>query len=135
MKQHSSSTRSFGAPQRLLIAALIAFAAAPAVAVGWVKILEHTPAEQFDDEDLRLFIETARDTLNAEGEPQLVKWNNPATGSGGSFQVIALLKSKSGAPCKKLRLTVYAKARAEMSSTPVACLSPDKRWQFGASGR
>jgi hypothetical protein len=115
----------------LLAAALIAVGT-PATAVGWVKILQHTPAEQFDDEDLRLFFETARTTLNAEGEPQLVKWSNPATGSGGSFQVIEQLKSKTGAPCKKLRLTVYAKARAEMASTPVACQTADKRWMFGA---
>ncbi|MDN3922319.1 RT0821/Lpp0805 family surface protein [Roseateles violae] len=123
------------AARSLFAAALLAALALPAQAVGWVKILQGTPAEQFDDEDMKLFFEHAQQAMNAEGEPQAHKWNNPATGSGGSFEVVARLKDKkSGAPCKKVRLSTYAKARAEKSSIVTACQAEDKRWRVVAVG-
>jgi hypothetical protein len=115
---------------RTLIAIALIGATAGASAVSWVKQLQYTPAEVFEDEDLQMFLDSAKATLNATGEPQLVKWNNPATGAGGSFQVTALLKSKSGAPCKKLHMTVYAKARSEKGSTLTLCQTADQRWKI-----
>lgn len=114
-----------------LIAAALLGLGSSAMAAGWVKILKNTPAEAFEDEDLRMFMDNARQTLDAEGEPQLAKWSNPATGAGGSFKVLKQMSAKNGAACKRVHLTIYAKSRAEKGATATACQTADKRWLLG----
>jgi len=114
-------------PRTLIAAALLGLGSS-AMAAGWVKILKNTLAEAFEDEDLCMFMESARQTLDAEGEPQLVKWSNSTTGAGGSFKVLKQMSAKSGAACKRVHLTIYAKSRAEKGAAATAGQTADKRW-------
>ena len=52
---------------RALACAALAVAYIPADATGWVKLLSRTAAEQFQEDDLKMFLEAGRDALNAEG--------------------------------------------------------------------
>ena len=48
--------------RHLLFIALVAVAPA-AIAQNWVSLLKNGPAERFDEEDLRIFMDTARKVL------------------------------------------------------------------------
>jgi surface antigen len=118
---------------RLAFAAMLLAAtlATPVYANGWIALLKNTPAERFDDEDIGMFVAAAKTALDAEGEPKPVAWSNPATGSGGSFTELDKSVAKDGSPCKRLRITTYAKGRSEKAATWSACKGSDGRWRFG----
>ena len=62
----------------LLLVALVA--ASPMVAAqNWVGLLKNTPAERFDEEDLRIFMDTGRKALAEAADNETVKWENPKT--------------------------------------------------------
>lgn len=105
----------------------------PAAAAGWVAALKNTPAEAFDDEDLRLFLASAGQVLNAEGPAEELKWDNPATGAAGRFKELGRSRTKDGQPCKRVQFWVSAKRRAEKGAIWTACKSPEGRWQLTAA--
>ena len=62
----------------LLLVALVA--ASPVVAAqNWVGLLKNTPAERFDEEDLRIFMDTGRKALNEAADNETLRWDNPKT--------------------------------------------------------
>ena len=87
-----------------------AFVASPAFAVNWISVLKNTPAERFDEEDLRLFLEAARKTLNDTPDNQSVSWQNPNTKAGGELTILKSYESK-GQPCKAMRIRNHAAGR------------------------
>ena len=96
-------------PLRTLVAVLFALACGAANA-QFVALLKNSPAELFDDMDLRIFLDTARRTLD-EGEPdKTVAWKNPDTGHGGDFTVVKRFESK-GRRCELLRVRNEAQGR------------------------
>lgn len=113
--------------------AIMLLATSTTYAAGWVKILKDSPAEVFEEDDLRLLLEAARRALDAEGDTETVKWANEASGAGGSFKVLSQSTSQSGALCKRVRLTMYAKVRSEKAATLTACRGTDFRWKIGAA--
>jgi hypothetical protein len=119
---------------RLAVAALLLCGGVlSAQASGWVALLKNTPAEVYDDEDLQLFLSAAAKAVAAEdGQP--VDWSNPATGSGGSFKPLGTAPSIKGLPCKKVRMTVYAKKRSQKSSNLTACKTPENKWKLATVG-
>lgn len=123
---------------RLAILVLFMAAAAPlafAGTGGWVSVLKDTPAEQFDDEDLKMFLEAARSALNADTTPpQPVAWSNPDTGAGGRFLELKRSTMAGGAPCKRIKVSVYAKNRSEKSSTYTACKNAEGKWRLTSGG-
>ena len=114
-----------------LIAALLGAACAlfapGAAAQNWVSLLKNTPAERFDDEDLRLFLDAARRTLNEAPDNQPVTWENPKTRSRGEITVVRSFESK-GRPCKEVRVRNEAGGR-KADNRPVVC-KVDERWRF-----
>jgi surface antigen len=101
---------------------------------GWVALLKNTPAEKFQDDDIRMFLETARQVLEAPGPAETVSWANPETGAGGRFKVLGESVAKDGAPCKRLRFGVYASKAPEKSGTWTACKAADGRWKLVTAG-
>jgi surface antigen len=87
----------------ILLAAAAAAAAPAATAQNWVGLLKNTPAERFDEEDLRLFMDTARKALDGAAEKQPLAWENPKTRARGELTVLRSFESK-GRPCKELRV-------------------------------
>jgi surface antigen len=118
---------------RGLAALLIALACSAAWSAGWVAVLKNSPAEDFDDEDIQLFLANAKTALDAPGT-QPVAWVNPRTGSGGTFEVIGQPKAQSGAECKRVRMTLRSKKQQGNPSTLTACKDADGRWRLAKAG-
>jgi hypothetical protein len=120
----------------LALAAAVALAcllpAAPAAhAAGWVVLLKDTPAEDFDDEDIRQFLSAAKRALDADGPPEEVQWSNPASGAGGRFKELSRSTDAAGRPCKQLRFGIYSKKQSEKSTTWTLCRE-EGRWRLVA---
>ena len=75
-----------------------------------MALLKNSPAELFDDMDLRIFLDTARRTLDEGAENKVESWKNPDTGHGGDFTVLERFESK-GRRCEVLRVRNEAQGR------------------------
>ncbi|HJY77751.1 MAG TPA: hypothetical protein VKE95_14035 [Burkholderiales bacterium] len=111
-----------------LFATVCALAVSPASAQNWVTLLKNTPAESFDDEDLRLFLDTARKVLDGgapESEP--VSWENPKSRNRGDMTVLRNFESK-GRSCKEVR--VRNESRGRKSDNRRILCRVDERWRL-----
>jgi len=111
-----------------LFATACALAAPGAAAQNWVTLLKNTPAESFDDEDLRLFLDTARKVLDggtSENEP--VTWENPKSRNRGEMTVLRSFDSK-GRACKEVR--VRNESRGRKSDNRRILCKVDERWRL-----
>jgi len=113
-------------PTWILGAALCA-AAPLASAAGWVSILKNTPAESFDEEDLKLFLDSAKLSLEEQGPAQETTWSNPATGAGGKFLELKRIPGADGV-CKRMRFTLRSRQMADKASVWTLC-KVDDRWR------
>lgn len=76
----------------------------------FVALLKNSPAELFDDMDLRIFLDTARRALDEGAEDKAFAWKNPDTGHGGEFTVLKRFEAK-GRDCRQLRVRNEAQGR------------------------
>jgi len=77
--------------------------ATPALAQNWVGLLKNTPAERFDEEDLRLFMDHARKALD-EGKPDETRtWENAKSRARGDISIVRDFQSK-GRSCREMRV-------------------------------
>jgi surface antigen len=95
---------------KLLVAIVLALAASAATAQNWIGLLKNTPAERFDEEDIRLFLDASRKALNEAAENQPQSWENPKTRARGEITVLKSFESK-GRPCKEVRVRNEAQGR------------------------
>jgi hypothetical protein len=95
--------------RRTLVAIVLALAS-QAAAAQWVGLLKNGPAERFDDEDLKLFLETARKTLAEAKDNETRSWENPKTRSRGEITVLRSFQHK-GLPCKETKILNEAQGR------------------------
>jgi surface antigen len=95
---------------RFVVVMIAALCANPALAQNWIGLLKNTPAERFDEEDLRLFLDMGRKALNETPENQPLAWENPKTRAGGEITVLRTFESK-GRPCKEVRVRNHAQGR------------------------
>ena len=91
---------------RLLLAIIITAAIPPALAQNWVGLLKNTPAENFTEEDLKLFLDASRKALNDTPAGGTEKWQNPVTGSGGQLKVMKLFTWQDH-PCRQIHVNNY----------------------------
>ena len=119
---------------RALLIALPALAmATPAIALNWVPLLKNSPAERFDEDDLQLFLSTARKTVNEAPDNQTVSWENPETKHHGDFTILKSFE-KDGQTCKRVRVRNEADGR-KASSVVDACKIGAKWRLIGAPQR
>jgi surface antigen len=120
---------------RRTLAALIIVAASPlAAASGWGALLRNSPAVDYNDEDLRLFLEAAKTALDATGPPQPVEWSNASSGAGGRFVVLGPAKVKNFDECKRVRSTMHSKKQKGYPTTWTACKDTTGRWGVVSMG-
>jgi len=115
-----------------LLAGVCALASTVAGAQNWVGLLKNTPAEYFDDEDLRIFLDTARKALDEAPDNQPLTWENPKTRSRGEITVLKRFESK-GRPCKEVR--VRNEARGRKSDNRSTLCKVDERWRLVGSSQ
>jgi hypothetical protein len=112
---------------RWVLAILIAVTAVPAAAQNWVRLLKNTPAERFDEEDLRLFLDNARKTL-AEGKVnETSSWENPKTRARGELTVLRTFESK-GLPCKEVRM--HNEAQGRKNTSELSLCQVEGKWRL-----
>jgi len=112
---------------RIAIAATLLLAAASASAQNWVSTLKNGPAEHFDEQDLRMFLDAGRKALNEAADNETVKWQNPTTKSGGELTVLRRFEWQKK-PCKEVRVRNEAAGR-KADSTVNAC-QVDGKWRL-----
>ena len=109
------------------LAAACALASPAALAQNWIGLLKNTPAERFDEEDLRLFLDMGRKALNETPENQPLTWENPKTGAGGEITVLKSFESK-GRPCKEVRVRNHAQGRK--GNNKLSLCKVDDKWRL-----
>jgi len=100
MVQHPLKNRLAHAP---IVAALLVVLCMPAAAQNWIGLLKNTPAENFTEEDLKLFLDASRKALNEMPAGTSEKWQNPVTGSGGELKVLKLFTWQDH-PCRQINV-------------------------------
>ena len=117
---------------RVFLALALALAAIPASAQNWVGLLKNTPAERFDEEDLRLFMDTGRKALNETPDGQTLSWENPKTRARGDVTVVRSFKWKEH-PCKEVKLNNEAQGRK--GTTTLGLCQVDGKWRLLSSSQ
>jgi len=101
--------------------------ASPAFAAEFEGLLKGSPAELFDQADLRLFVDTAYKTLDQGVEKQPLAWRNDNNGHRGDMTVLKRFQSK-GRNCAQLRVRNEAQGRkSEMRHN---LCSIDGKWRL-----
>ena len=87
------------------------FLTSPALmAQNWVGLLKNGPAERFDAEDLRMFMDTAQKALAEGKDDETLSWENPKTRARGDITVLRSFEWKTN-PCKEVRIRNQAQGR------------------------
>jgi surface antigen len=92
--------------QALGVATWLVVVCVPAAAQNWIGLLKNTPAENFNEEDLKLFLDASRKALNESAAGETVKWQNPVSGSGGELKVVKLF-TWHDYPCRQVRVSSH----------------------------
>ena len=86
-----------------IVAASLVLFCVHVAAQNWVGLLKNTPAENFNEEDLKLFLDASRKALNETPAGETVKWQNPVSGARGELKVLKLFTWQDH-PCRQLRV-------------------------------
>ena len=98
-----------------------------AASAQFVALLKNSPAELFDDMDLRIFLDTARRVLDDGAEDKPVAWKNPDTGHGGEMTVLKRYES-NGRKCQRIRVRNEAQGRKSDMQHNLCMV--DGRWRL-----
>ena len=112
---------------RGLCAAALAIGALPAAAQNYHGLFKDSPAEKFNDEDMRLFNQAADKALNQAAPGETVRWENPASQNRGEMQVLKVFPWKAQ-PCRQVRVRNQAGDRKSSNALNV-CRVSDK-WRL-----
>jgi surface antigen len=112
-----------------VLAAACALASPLAAANNWASLFKNSPAEFFDDEDIQMFLATARKTLDSGKVGETLAWQNPKSKNRGDFTVLKQFEWK-GNPCREVRVRNEAQGR-KSDNTHNLC-SIDARWRLVA---
>jgi surface antigen len=115
-----------------MAAFLVALAASPAFAQNWVNLLKNTAAERFDEEDLRLFLETSRKALAEGKDGETLAWENPKTRARGEITVVRRFEWKTH-PCREVR--VYNEAQGRKGTNDWGLCQVDGKWRLLSSSQ
>jgi surface antigen len=111
----------------LIIAALVLGAASPVANAQWVALLKNGPAERFDDEDLKIFLDTARKALAEGKDNETLSWENPKTSSRGEITVLRRFEWKTH-PCKEVK--VHNEAQGRKGTNDFKLCQVDGKWRL-----
>ena len=112
---------------KTLFAMFLILAAAPAAAQNWVNLLKNTPAERFDDEDLRMFMDNGRKAL-AEGKVnETASWENPKTRARGYIKVLRDFEHKK-MPCREVQM--YNEAQGRKNTSTLSLCRLEGKWRL-----
>ena len=117
---------------KVLLAIALALAAVPAAAQNWIGLLKNGPAERFDEEDLRLFLDTSRKALAEGKDNETLSWENPKTRARGEITVLRSFQWKTH-PCKELKL--HNEAQGRKGDSTLGLCQVDGKWRLLSSSQ
>lgn len=94
---------------------------------GNLGFLKQSPISYFNDEDMRLLMETVTGVLDDKDAYAKKSWSNPASGNSGQVEGRGAFKTTAGVNCKRLRVTNHAKA-IDGQATYTVCQDAEKGW-------
>ena len=112
---------------KLTLAILLTAFSGAVAAQNWIGLLKNTPAERFDEEDLRIFMDAGRKALSDTPDNQSVKWENPQTRAHGEITVLRSFETK-GLPCKEVR--VRNEAQGRKGDSRLNLCKKDGKWRL-----
>lgn len=119
---------------RILLALAIAGAAPVVWPAGWGAILRDGPVEDFNDEDMRLFLAAIKQAIEAPDPPQPVEWRNADSGAGGTLLVLGKEKVQDFDDCRRVRTTLHSKKQKGVPSVWTTCKDTSGRWRLVSVG-
>jgi surface antigen len=97
-------------------------------AVNWVPILKDTPAEKFNEDDMRIFLDTAKKAMNELPDGKSLTWENPETKAHGTIMV-EMTGTRRGQTCRRLSIENVAGNR-EAKTALDFCQNKDGKWDL-----
>jgi surface antigen len=119
---------------RILLVLAMAGAAPAAWPVGWGAILRNGPVEDFNDEDMRLFLAAIKQAVEAPESSQPVEWRNADSGAGGTLQVLGRSKVQDFDDCRRVRTTLHSRRQRGVPSVWTTCKDASGRWRLVSVG-
>jgi hypothetical protein len=111
--------------------ALAALAAAPlAWSAGWAALLNDRAITDFNDDDVRDYLETVYTFLDAPMPAAPVEWSNPRTGAGARLEVIGQPQIEGFGECRRVRTEVYSRKQKAQPRTWTACRDAEGGWRL-----
>ena len=115
---------------KIIFSLLLALASGLAQA-QYASLLKDSVAQRFDDEDLRMFLDAARQALHGAPENETLKWQNPKTRHGGEITLLRNFESE-GRQCKEVK--VFNQAQGRKATNNFNLCQVDGKWRLlGAS--
>ena len=108
----------------------LALVAPAAWAAGWGALLNDKAITDFNDEDVRAYLDTVYTLLDAPMPAAPVDWSNPHTGAGARIEVIGQPKIEGFAECRQVRTNVYSRKHKAQTRMWTACRDEDGGWRL-----
>ena len=118
----------------VLLALAISASAPLAWPAGWGGVLRNGPVEDFNDEDMRLFLAAIQQAVEAPDPSQPVEWRNADSGAGGKLVVLGKAKVKDFDECRRVRTTLYSKKQKGVASVWTTCKDASGHWKLVSVG-
>src|SRR5215204_4324429 len=106
--------------------------ASPLAQAQYAALLKGAVAERFDDEDLRMFVDSARKVLYSAAENETVKWQNPKNRHGGEITLLRNFESQ-GRACKEVK--VFNQAQGRKATNNFDLCQVDGKWRLLGSSQ
>ena len=97
---------------------------------GWAALLKDKAITDFNDDDIREYLDTVYALLDAPLPAAPVQWSNPRTGAGAGLEVIGQPQIEGFAECRRVRTNVYSRKHKAEPRTWTACRDADGGWRL-----
>ena len=114
----------------LALAAVASLATPAAWAAGWGALLNDKAITDFNDDDVRAYLDTVYALLDAPTPAAPVDWSNPRTGAGARIEVIGQPKIEGFSECRQVRTNVYSRKHKAETRVWTACRDEDGGWRL-----
>lgn len=111
----------------LMLSAAFTMPAHAVANFGTYSFLKNTPAQQFTDEDWKMFEDTLNGALNEAADGASKTWENPNTKASGEIKILKTVK-KGDMDCRELKITNQSKDR-KRTTGQIFCKQPDASWK------
>ncbi len=96
--------------------------------------MKEWPAKAFNDEDWKLFDETAQDAMENVKDGGSRTWNNEKTGNSGTFKPLSTTKM-GDRKCRTVNVSIATKNNQNSETTFTMCKNPDGSWKRAGAGQ